>query len=335
MGHVGRSLVEILLERGETYRRERGLEVQLMGVVDSGAAVLSSQPLELGAVLELKRDGRGLRAHAAARPGLSLEGAVAEAGAEVLLEATPTNLVDGQPGLGAMEAALDRGMHVVTANKGPLVLAYSRLASRAAEAGVGLAFSACVGGGLPSVNVGRRDLVPARILRLEAVLNSTTHYILTRMEEDGQDLTTALAGAQELGVAEADPRLDLEGWDAASKLVILAQAVLGRPTTLADVRVKGIGDLTQQHLRQARLGGQAIKLLAVAERVDGDWALRVEPTPVDESHPLYRLRGQELGIVYHTDLLGLVTTTIRERGPRGTAAAMLRDLINLFRRGPH
>lgn len=330
VGNVGRSLLEILIQKREDYRRRLDLDVQIVALADTSGGLVSEEPLDLEAVVRLKKEGRGVAHHSGGVPGQTALETLAAARADVLLEATVTNLVDGQPGLACMEEALGRGMHLVTANKGPLVLAYQRLSEVARSKGLGFAFSGCVGGGLPSVNVGRRDLVPAQIRRLEAILNSTTHFILTRMEEDGQDFETALRGAQEMGVAEADPRLDIDGWDAAAKLLILANAVLGRPTTLDDLEVEGIRGISLDQLRQAALAGQVIKLLAVAEPADGDWRLTVKPTPVEEDHPLAGLRDHELGIVYETDVLGRVATTIRDRGPIGTAAAMLRDLLNLY-----
>lgn len=330
LGNVGRSLLEILLEKGGDYRERLGLDIQVVAAADTSGGVVSDQPLDLETIVGLKRARKGVAGYPGAQAGLGPREAVRQAEADALLEATVTNLTDGQPGLGCVEAALERGLHVVTANKGPLVLDYARLAGLAQAKQVGLAFSATVGGGLPSVNVGRRDLVPARILKLEAILNSTTHYILTRMEEDGQDFDAALAGAQKMGVAEADPRLDIDGWDAASKLVILANAVLGRPTSLGELQVEGIHGIGQETLRQARLRGRVVKLLALAEPADGDWRLSVGPTALDESHPLAGLRDHELGIVYETDVLGRVSTTIRDRSPMGTSAAMLRDLLNLY-----
>ena len=162
-----------------------------------------------------------------------------------------TNLTDGQPGLQCIRTALGRGWDVVTANKGPLVLAYGELMSLAAQHRRQLRFSACVGGGLPSVNVGQRDLVACDITRVEGILNSTTHYILQAMSDQGKTFEQALAEAQRIGIAEADPSLDIDGWDAANKCVIVANSVLGMPATLKDVSVTGIRQVTLQDLQNA------------------------------------------------------------------------------------
>jgi homoserine dehydrogenase len=265
------------------------------------------------------------------RPGVSALEMVQSTEADLILEASPANLKDGQPGLSCIEAALSRGMHVVTANKAPLVLAFPRLLALAEAHGAQIRFDATVAGGLPAINLGRRDLAAAKIHRLESVPNLTTNYILTRMAQDGLSYDEALAHAQAAGHAEADPSLDVEGWDAANKLVILAHSVLNYPATLADMDVEGIVGLSVETVRQAVAKGQRVKLVATAER-DGDrYRLSVRPTWLDAGHPLAQLGPKQMGIVYHTDIMGVVSAAIVEETPVPTAAAMLRDLIDVYR----
>ncbi|MBM3190131.1 MAG: homoserine dehydrogenase, partial [Chloroflexi bacterium] len=130
--------------------------------------------------------------------------------------------------------------------------------------------------------------------------------------------------------AEADPTLDVDGWDAANKLVILANSVLRRPTALCDVTVQGIRDVTPEALRRARAQGRVIKLLAVAEKRGADYALRVGPTALEETHPMARTGLWDMGVVYHTDYMGVISAVIEEKGPAPTAAAVLRDMINVY-----
>jgi homoserine dehydrogenase len=259
--------------------------------------------------------------HSAVAPG---------AGPGLLIDASPANMEDGQPGLGCIEAALAAGLHVVTANKAPLVLAFPRLQSLARERGVRLGFDATVAGGLPAVNLGRRDLAAADIYRLEGVLNLTTNYILTRMADDGLSYEQALADAQAAGHAETDPRLDVEGWDAANKLVILAHSVLRQPVGLDDVEVEGILGVTPEMLHRAAAQGRRVKLLAVAEQDDGDWRLRVAPVALEADHPLAQLGAKQMGIVYHTDISGVVSAAIVEETPLPTASAVLRDVVDIL-----
>src|SRR5262249_11523053 len=153
-----------------------------------------------------------------------------------------------------------------------------------------LRFSACVGGALPSINIGWRDLVGCRIERVEAVLNGTTQAIL-RMMETGVGYADALAEMQRRGLAETDPTLDVAGGDAANKTVILANAVLRRPTALADVTVEGITTLTAGDLHAAVARGERIVLLCLAERQGSNYTFSVRPTALPADHPLARMSG--------------------------------------------
>ncbi len=331
LGNVGRNVLSLLIQKRETLKTTYGLGPIVVGAADTSGAALQRDGLDLATVIRMKEQKQGVALYPhAGRPGMTALELVRQSQADVLIEASPVNLTSGQPGLDCIREALNRGWHVVTANKAPLVLAYQELMTLAAERGRQLRFSATVGGGLPSVNVGRRDLAPCTIHRVEAILNSTTHYILTAMLEEGKTFAEALADAQRSGVAEADPSLDVDGWDAANKCVILANSVLHVPATLNDVSVTGIRAVTIEEMHQARHEGQCLKLLVTAERVDDGYRLAVRPTLIPGTHPLARLRGEELGIVYYTDIMGAVTVTIAEKGPIPTAAAVLRDVISIY-----
>jgi homoserine dehydrogenase len=300
-------------------------------VADRSGAALCPTGLELEEILRLKRAGRGAAEISHwGRPRLTALELVRTAEADLLIEASPENLVDGQPALGCMEVALSRGLDVVTANKAPLVLAYPRLQALAAEHGAKLRFDATVCGGLPAVNLGQRDLATANIHHLEGILNLTTHYILTRMARDGLSFAEALAHTQAAGHTEADPKLDVEGWDAASKLVILAHSVLGQSITLADVTVEGILGVTPEMLCQATAEGKQVKLLASAERQGDGYCFSVRPTWLNADHPLAQLGPEQMGIVYHTDICGSILAAIVEETPLPTAAAVLRDVVEIY-----
>lgn len=331
LGNVNCRVLRILHDKRERLRNRYRLHPLIVGVVDSQGAAWAPQGLSSPEIVALKAAGRSAAEHPAGRSGMSGMELIELAEADVLLEASPLNLETGQPGLDCIRAALSRGMGVVTANKGPLVLAYQELMELACSNGVEIKFSATVGGGLPAVNIGRRDLAGATILRLEGILNLTSHYILSQMSL-GTSFEEALAQARAEGHAEADPRLDVEGWDAAAKLVILANAVLGQPTTLADVQVTGIAGVTYEEICEARSERQIVKPLALAERrADGSYELRVVPTRLPLYHPLARLTAHQMAVVYYTDIAGTVTAVIDEEEPMPTAAAMVRDLIDIHR----
>ncbi|MBU0492876.1 MAG: homoserine dehydrogenase [Chloroflexi bacterium] len=332
-GNVGRRFLELLVRKGDVLRDRLGLELVVVGVSDtSGVAVAAgcgADGLDPARLVRLKTEGRGVASYPGwGQPGVAALEMVQTVEADLLLEASPVNLADGQPALACIEVALARGMHVVTANKAPLVLAYPRLLALAEANGVLLRFDATVAGGLPAVNLGQRDLAAAEIQQLEGVLNLTTNYILTRMADDGLSYDEALAQAQAAGHAEANPSLDVEGWDAASKLVILANSVLGVPARLDDVDIEGITGITAEMLHRAAAEGRHVKLVATAQREDDGYRLSVRPTWLDAGHPLAQLGPKQMGIVYHTDICGVLSAAIVEETPVPTAAAMLRDVID-------
>jgi len=330
-GNVGRRFLELLPATQERLRSRLGLVLVVAGVADSSGVALCPDGLDPQEVVHLKLRGLGVAAYPRwGRPGVAALEMAQEADADLLLDASPGNLESGQPGLGCVEAALGRGLHAVMANKAPLVLAFPRLVALARDRGVHLRYDATVAGGLPAVNLGERDLAAAHIRRLEGVLNLTTNYILTRMSE-GLSYDEALAQAQAAGHAETDPRLDVEGWDAASKLVILANGTLGQATTLADVAVEGILGVTPAMLRGALEEGRCTKLLAVAEHRTEGYALRVGPVALEATHPLAQLGAEQMGIVFETDISGVISAAIVEETPMPTAAAMLRDLVEILR----
>lgn len=332
VGNVGRSFLEITLVRRRKLADQFGVELVCVGAADSSGALIDPAGIDIGAVAAAKRARHGV----ASLPGATTAKAqtlLDAPGADLLLDASPTNLQHGQPGLDLTRGALRRGMAVITANKGPLALAYQELAKLSDLKGSGppLRFSGCVGGATPSINVGVRDHAGGHITRIEAVLNGTTQLILGMMAS-GASFDAALAEAQRIGIAEPDPSLDVDGWDLANKLVILANAVLDRPTTLDHVSVAGIRGVGQDLLRKARAQGGRLSLLAVANWNGRDYELSVSPTVLPPSHPLSHVatdRLDEMALIFHSDLFGRMQVICAEDGPTGTAAAMLRDVLNL------
>ena len=335
MGNVNRSLIEIFLKQERLLQERYDLRFQVVGATDSGGAAFDQAGLDLQALLDIKRTKASVATlPTVGQPDVGLPALVQQADADVLMEATPVDLRTAQPGLDATRAALRKGMHVVIANKGPVALAYGELAAlsdlangKKAQTPM-LRFSACVGGFMPTINVGWRDIRGAQIELIEAVLNGTTQIILRAMEAGGT-FAEALLDAQQRGLAETDPTLDIEGWDAANKLVIVANAVLGQPATLDDVDVTGITRLTYADLHAAAERDHRVVLLCRAMREGDRYALSVRPTALPTNHPLARMSADEMGIVFHTDIAGRLSLQTLERGPMPTAAAMLRDLLEI------
>jgi len=327
LGNVGRRLLELIESKRDVVRTRFELELRVVAACDTSGGAQSNRGLDPAQIIALKRDQKGISAYpGSGRKGMSVMD-VAKSAADIFVDLTLTNLKDGEPGLSAIRAALKQKRAVVTANKGPLVLAYPELAALARSNRVSLLHSAAVTGGLPTLNIGTRDLGVTTIDKVEGILNGTTNYILSRMSE-GQPYDEALKHAQDIGMAEADPSLDVDGWDAANKLVIIANAVLRRPTTLRDLQVEGIRQITSQDLQAAQARGQVIKLIALAEKSASDYRLSVRPTRLDLAHPLANVGAGMMAVIYHTDINGTIYAHIEEHDPYPTAAAVLRDIVN-------
>jgi len=331
LGNIGRNLLDVLIHRRERVTADYGLDFVLVGAADSSGAAIDPAGLDLVRVRDIKLARQGMSLYpAAGHAKMSALEMLKAVEADVLVDASPTSLQDGEPGLSCTRYALNAGQHVVAANKGPLVLAYGELMALAHQLGRHFLFSGTVAGGLPTVNIGVRDLAGCGVTRVEGIFNGTTNYILTRMEQEQISYQEALKGAQAAGIAEPDPTLDVDGWDAANKLVIIANSVLRRPTKLADLHVEGIRAVTLEDQRAAAAQGKIIKLLALAEQRGNDYALSVQPTLLERNHPLARLGLWDMGVVYHTDYMGIISAIIEEKGPVPTSAAVLRDMINLY-----
>ena len=332
LGNLGRRFCEILSQKAANLESGYGLHLVMVAAADSrGAAYEPAGGLDPRLIARIKRESGTVADYpGVGRHGLRAEELVASADAEMLLEASPVNLhLGAEPGLTCIRSALRRGLHVVTPNKGPLVVAFDELHDLARESGAQLRFDGTVAGGLPALNLGQRDLRGAVVDRIEAVPNLTTGLVIDLLAE-GASWKEARARAREAGTLEGDGSWDLEGWDAAAKLVILANAVLRQPARLRDVALTGITGLSAATLRSAANRGSRYRLLASASRrPDGTYALSVAPVPLPGDHPLARLGSKSMGIVFWTDIYGTITATIDEPDPIPSAATMLRDVLDI------
>ena len=202
----------------------------------------------------------------------------------------------------------------------------------ATDAGVGILYSATFCGGLPVLNIVRRDMVCGRVLGFRGIFNATTNFILEEML-NGRAYADALRETQERGIAEADPSLDVGGWDTAAKLVIAANSIGDTMITLADVSVRGIEGVQADRLQQCRRDGSVLKLVANAERIDTEWRFRVEPTAVPVTSFLGGCSGWEMAVEIQSDIYGRTFHKLWEREPVPTAASMVRDAVHLATMG--
>ncbi len=332
-GNVNRALAELLLEKRAALLDGYGIEVQVVGI-STGSHGLAVDPdgIDLETALSLAAAGETLSNLHIGAPADNLTDFLAFCPADLIFEGTPTNPIDGQPALTYVRQALERGIHVVTANKGPVAFGYRELDALAEAQGVGFFFESTVIGGAPAIALAREGLPAAEFRRIEGIFNSTTNYILDRMESEGIGLEEALREAQEIGVAETDPSLDIDGWDAAIKTVILANVFLGADLRPVDVERTGIREITVEQIRTALDQGKRTRLLCEAQRLpDGRVQARVAPQRVPADSLLAGIRGTGSLVSFEIDTMGRQMLIDAGQGPRGTAYGMLADMINILR----
>jgi homoserine dehydrogenase len=330
-GTVGQGLARILADRGADLRDRYGLDVRITAVADLQRGSLHAagglDPARLLAAAET--DGTFDAVDADDR-GWDALTTIRDASADVIAELAFTDLATGEPALTHVRAALEHGRHVITTNKGPVALAWPELAATARGRGVRLEAEGTVMSGTPALHLGAELLAGAGVTRIEGILNGTTNYVLTRMEA-GAEFGDALAEAQAEGYAEADPSGDVEGIDAAGKVVILANRVMGAALTMADVDREGIAGLTRADVEAAAAAGERWKLIGRVER-DGDGVrASVAPRRVAATHPLASVGGATNAVTYTTELLGDVTLIGPGAGSLATGYALISDLLAIHR----
>ncbi|MCS7259918.1 MAG: homoserine dehydrogenase [Anaerolineae bacterium] len=333
-GVVGQGLVEILQDKRETLRQQHTLDVQIVAVCDTAkGSVYHPQGLDAALSLQAVQSTGSLDSYpdvAGLVRGLDSLSTIRDTEADVIVETTWTDLETGEPAITHIRTAFQAGKHVVTSNKGPVALAYKELKALADAKGLLWGIEGTVMSGTPALRLGTTALAGCTIRAVRGILNGTTNFILTRME-DGATYAEALAEAQRLGYAEADPTADVEGYDALGKLLILAAVVLGHPVSARQVSRQGITHLTPQDIQRAKAQGKRWKLIAELQCTDDGVQARVAPQLVELSHPLAGVSGATNAITYITDLLGEVTLIGPGAGRRETGFALLADLLDIHR----
>lgn len=323
-GVVGQSFVKILLSKSAELYSIFGLNPRVVACVDSDGMAVSPGGLDLGRLLEAKRMKKSVSAYHDKRDYLNTTDLIENTEAEVMIELTPTNLENGEPGISHIVSAMKTKKHVITVNKGPMALAFSSLIELSNYNNVRLAFSGTVGGGTPILEFAKKCLRGDRILSFRGILNGTTNYILSKMEEDELTFQEALADAKQKGYAEAAPRLDIEGYDAAAKLVIMANWIMSRKVSIADVTRRGILDVDLNAIRNARHDGKAIRLIAYCDNDE----LNVMPLEIQRDDPIC-VTGTLNAVTFSSEYSGEKTIVGRGAGGLETASAILRDLIEI------
>jgi len=321
------------LVRNEQYLQQAyGLRYKVVSISDpvKGSLQNKNEGINLQQALERMKERRRLEG-LKGKPGLSSIESIETSDADVMIEATLTNLENGQPGLSHIVCALEAGMDVATSNKGPIALHFKRLHDLAKSKRRYLRFESTVMSGTPVLNMNEFCLAGAKINALRGILNGTTNYILTEMAT-GRNYSEALKLAQELGYAEADPSGDVEAYDPAAKITILVNAVMGAELNLSDVEREGITRIGIEDLEKAAKDSKRIKLIASASRDEKDRVkASVKPTLVPETDTLAQVSGVMNALQISMDSQPDVTVIGPGAGADSAGYGLLSDILTIHR----
>lgn len=329
LGTVNLGWLRILHAKRDELLRNYAVTFEIVGVADSSGIAIDENGYAIEGLLTLKLSHRKAEDLPGFLPGVSTQEILNHVTANLLIESSPANIVDGEPGLSVVRAAIGKGMGVVMANKTPLVFAFDELKSLCAKYGGRMAYSATVCGGLPVVNVLQRDLKLATVKRIRGIFNATSNFVLRELERGGT-LADAIREAQHLGAAEADPSHDLHGHDTANKLFIILKSFTTYAGTIADIQIQGIQNITPADLTAAKSRGNIIKLVAEAMPSATGWQLTVAPVELPRISFLGSCEGWEMGFEIETDLYEKICMKNYEADPVGTSAAVMRDCLEVY-----
>lgn len=316
-GTIGKGVARIIRERQQRYRKLYDADVRLVGVCASRAGLIDHNGLDWSSDAELTL-----------RPGETGPGFVQRAQADVLIEAGPTDFQTGGPAYAYISEALAHGAHAICISKGALVFDYAGLADLASANNVQLKISGATSAALPTIDLLQYNLAGCRILEVEGILTGTTNFVLASMM-GGMGFEDAVKEAQRLGYAEPDPRFDVEGWDTACKVNILANAAFGARLRLADIPRDRIDRITSADIQRWKAEGLVPKLVGRIQNESGEVRASVELKTYSPDHPFAGVNAKMKAIRVVTDLMGEVTV-VGVTGPSATAAAAMKDFEHLL-----
>lgn len=325
-GAVGQGVVEAIKLKKDIIEEKYGKRLKIVAVADSSSSAISQKGLDEETLLKTKLKSGKLTDYPEVGSDINGIDVLNSIDYDCLIEATPTNIENGEPAKSLTFKAFKSKKDVVTSNKGHLALFFKDLINESNLQNVQFKFEASVGGAMPILNFAEETLPSSKIISIIGILNGTTNYILSRMTSEGSSYVNTLEESQQLGIAETDPTQDVEGIDAACKTVILANSLLGIDATYADVDVVGISKISSEAIDLAKKEGYLIKLIA---EVSKD-ALKVSPRLVKQNSP-YAVEGTLNMATIKTDLADEVTVVGKGAGPIETASAILTDIINIMK----
>ncbi|WP_111414759.1 homoserine dehydrogenase [Billgrantia lactosivorans] len=316
-GGVGRATANLLLSRREAYRQVYRADVRLVAICGSRSGMMDAKGIEADRFDSLE-------------PGLSGPDFIEASGADILIEAGPSDYRTGGPGLAYIRSALSAGRDTIVISKGALVHSGRELRALAQVSGAMLKLSGAAAAALPTIDLLEHSLKGCRVLEVEGILNATTNFLLDAMTRRGLGYDEALRQAQAGGFAEADPRNDTEGWDTASKLLIITNFGLGAELTIDDLAVEGIQSVTRERIEAWHAQGLVPKLVGHLTNSNGEIRARVgiRTYPLDD--PLANVSGKDKAIRITTDAMGETVAIGAGKEPLATAAAALKDFEHIL-----
>ena len=326
-GNVGQEFVRLLQAKRSWLLSNKGLDVEVLAIATTHhGSLMSKKALDLEKVMSHLRTEGSLRGFGPEVTDLSPIKIIEECDADILVELTTLNIDTGQPAIDHIKRAFEVGMDVITANKGPVAFAYNDLRNLARARGVHFRFEPTVMDGTPIFNLAEKTLQGCEVISLAGILNSTSNFVLSEMAR-GRTVDEAIKEAQTRGFAEADPSLDIDGWDASAKITALANVLMDANRTPKDVARNGIRNITGDEVADAISKGKKIKLIARAWREDDSVSLSVKPEIVEADSVFWSVDGTSSGLTIKTDLMGDIT--ILEGNPlvTQTAYGVLSDLL--------
>ena len=326
-GGVGQAFVKLLVEKKKYIFEKYNLDLKVKYILKSDGGIYESNGIDLEELAEFINKKKSIKEHILWKENLKFEERIQNNDVDTLVELTSTNIETGEPGLTHIKRALESGINVVTGNKGPIILKYKELKEIADKNSVKLKVGCTTGGALPSINGGLYDVAGSEIQAIEGILNGTTNYILSKMSMEEVSYEEALAQAQKDGIAEANPSLDVLGYDTACKIVILANVLMDANIKLEDIEVKGITEVKLDTIKESKKENEKLKLIGRVYIEDNMVKAYVRPIKIKEDHPLYFVDYKNKGVFFKTDSLGDISIIGGASGTRNAAASILRDLV--------
>ncbi len=329
-GNAGRAFAKLLLEKGEEIRTVYGCDVKAAAIATgSRGSLVNEEGLDLAKALrDVEERGRFDEGDAdfSRLTSMEIAGWVAY---DVLVELTPLAIFSGQPAIDHIKTALSRKKHAITANKGPIAWAFSELRAMAREQGVGFYFETTVMDGTPVFNLVDETLRMCKVTEVKGILNSTTNFILEELA-CGKDYDEVIREGKARGFVEADPSLDIEGWDAAAKTAALINVLMGAGITPKEIDRKGIEDITRDQIEEAAARGNVIKLICYGGIEAGKVIGRVRPEEISKSDLLASIAGTSSIVTITTDLMGTISVVEEDPGIEQTGYGVFSDLLRLI-----